>query len=183
MRKIFGLLPIVTLFISVTTLNASNYDNDVLEIFSKVLPRFILMSNQKPKTQLKICILHEQEDISTALSLIAKIKTNYPNGLQNHQLNLIHTDFLNINRCQGSELIFLFNASNQQISYAVSYAKKQYAITASYDNALLTKGIELSLFLGRRVVPYINVDALKKNGIELDNVLLRISKIYVEMDQ
>jgi hypothetical protein len=52
----------------------------------------------------------------------------------------------------------------------------------SYDPKYLEKGVNASLFLGRKVTPYVNMNALRKNGIELDNVLVRISKIYSNED-
>ena len=55
-------------------------------------------------------------------------------------------------------------------------------MTVSYDASLLTEGVEVSLFLGRKILPYINVKALNRNTITIDQILLRISKIYMETD-
>lgn len=176
---------IITFLFNTSALEASSYDNDVLEIFSKILPRFILMSNQKEqsKSNIKICIIHQRVDQTAAIALTQKIHRNYPDGLDGHSLGVIRTDFLHVRGCKNSQLIFVMDTPKAQIANVILYAKSQHALTASYDNALLDDGIELSLFLGRRVVPYINIKALKNSGIELDNILLRVSKIYMKMDK
>ena len=178
-------LLVFCLLFSSTAVNAANYDDDVLEIFSKLLPRFILMSDQqlKIKDQIDICILHEDVESDAAISLIGEIAENYPTGIKNYNIKLIQTDYTNLSSCKHSELMFLFNTSPKKISEALLYAKKQQILTVSYDASLLTEGVEVSLFLGRKILPYINVKALKRNAITIDQILLRISKIYMETDK
>lgn len=52
----------------------------------------------------------------------------------------------------------------------------------AYDAKYLEQGVHASLFLGRKVTPYINLNGMRKNEIELDNTLVRISKIYSNED-
>lgn len=176
---------IFCLLFSFTAVNAANYDDDVLEIFSKLLPRFIIMSDQKLKikNQIDICVLHEDVELDAATSLIDKITDNYPAGIKNYNIKLVQTDFTNLSSCKNSELIFLFNTSPKKVSEVLIYAKKQQILSVSYDASLLTEGVEVSLFLGRKILPYINVKALKRNAITIDQILLRISKIYMETDK
>lgn len=176
---------VISFLTNLTALHASVYDDDVLEIFSKVLPRFVLMDNQKTKLKdkINICVLYEQVDQRTALTLIDKIKNNYPNGLKDYKINFTHDNYSNIATCKDSQLIFLFNSSEKNIADTLALSKKQKSLTVSYDDTLLSNGVEISLFLGRKIVPYINIKALQKNGMEMDNLLLRISKIYIGMDK
>jgi hypothetical protein len=169
-----------SLFFKAAVLNASGYDNDILDIFSKTLPRFILMSSQKEniKGDLEICILHDEIDELTALSLIEKVNENYPNGIKDYQIRLTHSNYATIDLCQNSQLAFMFNTSKENINKALSFSFKHSVLSVSYDEKLLHEGVALSMFLGRKVTPYINIHALRKNGIELNNMLLRISKIY-----
>ena len=143
------------------------------------------MSDQKLKlkNEIDICILHEQVDERVVLSLMDKINNDYPNGLKNYKIIFHHNDFSNFDSCKNSELIFLFNSSQKHIADAVHYSKQQKSISVSYDDALLSNGVDISLFLGRKIIPYINVKSLQKKGIEMDNILLRISKIYMETDK
>jgi hypothetical protein len=48
----------------------------------------------------------------------------------------------------------------------------------SYNNHYLEYGVGSSLFIGKKVVPYLNTEAIFNNKLEIDNILLRISKIY-----
>jgi hypothetical protein len=177
--KLFSILLAISLA-NISLLNASNYDDDILNIFSKIVPRFIMMSSQKEKIKenIQICILDDDIDKLTALSLIDKINNNYPSGLKNHDINLLNVEYKNIEKCKNSELIFMFNSDKEDINSAVMFSNKYHILTMSYDNELLQNGVNISLFIGRRVLPYINMEAIKKNNIELDNILLRVSKIY-----
>ncbi len=171
---------IFSLSFNATLLNAFVYDDDVLDIFSKTLPRFILMSSQKEriKDDLEICILHDEIDELTALSLIEKVNENYPNGIKDYQIRLINSNYSTIDLCQNSQLAFMFNTSKENINKALSFSFRHSILSVSYDERLLHEGVGLSMFLGRKVTPYVNINALHKNGIELNNILLRISKIY-----
>ena len=171
---------IFSLFYNSTVLNASVYDDSVLNVFSKILPRLILMSSQKDRVEndLEICVLHDKVDATTALSLIEKVNNNYPNGLKHYKINLINSNYSQIHACQNSQLAFMLNADRRDIEKAIKFSSKHAILTVAYDEILLEDGVSVSLFLGRKVTPYVNMESLRANGIELDNLLLRISKIY-----
>lgn len=171
---------IFSLYFNATVLNAFVYDDDILNIFSKTLPRFILMSSQKDKIKedLEICIVHDEVDELTALSLIEKVNTNYPKGIKEYKIKLLSSSYLQLSQCQKSQMVFMFNTSEENIKKALRFSYEHSLLSVSYDERLLDNGVGVSMFLGRKVTPYININALRKNGIELNNVLLRISKIY-----
>lgn len=176
---------IYTLFFNTMILNALNYDNDILNIFSKIIPRFIIMSSQKEKVKdtLEICILHDDIDASEALLLMHKINTDYPNGIQNYKINLLKTTYTEIKICENAQLIFMLNSSTNNIRKALNFSNQYNILTMSYDAGLLEDGVEISLFIGRKVLPYINMKAINKNKIQLDNILLRVSKIFYEKEK
>ena len=61
------------------------YDDDILNIYSKMLPRFILMSSQKEKIsdKIEICVLHDAIDDRDAALLMDKVNnTPYIQGNQ-----------------------------------------------------------------------------------------------------
>lgn len=174
--KLFTLLCIAT-----TTIHASVYDDETLTIFAKIIPRMILMSSQKEriKENIEICILNDKIDERTALLLIDKIHDAYPNGITNHPLKLTNSTYTAIDKCQNSQLIFLLDTNDKNIEKALQYSHDHTAMNISYDPKYLENGVETSLFFGRKVTPYLNINALRKNGIEIDNLLIRISKIYL----
>lgn len=182
-NNIFFLSIFVILFQS-AVLSASNYDDDTLEIFSKIIPRFVLMSSQKNTIQSKIeiCILHDKLDERTASLLIDKIQNNYPNGIKNYKFKLINSDYTGIDSCSKSQLAFLFDTDEKILDSSVRILNKNSVFTMSYDAKYLANGVDATLFLGRKVLPYMNMGALRQNGIEMDNTLVQISKIYLQGD-
>lgn len=165
-------------------LYASTYDDDVLEIFSKIIPRFILMSSQKQtiQKQIDICILYHKLDERSAISLIENIQKNYPNGIKNYPLKLTKSDYETIGKCQKSQLAFMFNANDTIMNDSIRFLNTNTVLTMSYDSRYLDNGVESTLYLGRKVIPYINMGALRENNIELENTLVQISKIYSKGD-
>lgn len=182
-NKIFFLSIFIILFQS-TAVSASSYDDDTLEIFSKIIPRFILMSSQKNtiQNQIEICILHDKLDERTALSLVERIHSNYPNGIKNYKLKLINSTYSEINMCRKSQLAFLLDTDEKNIESSVRILNGNRVFTMSYDAKYLVNGVDATLFLGRKVVPYINMSAVRQSGIEIDNALVQISKIYLQGD-
>ena len=164
------------------TLSASTYDDDTLEIFSKIIPRFVLMSSQKKtiQTKIEICILHDKLDERIVSSLIDKIQNNYPNGIKNYRLKVISSNYSDIDMCYKSQLAFLFDTDEKNMDNSIRVLNKNSVFTMSYDAKYLANGVESTLFLGRKVVPYMNMSALRQNGMEIDNTLVQISKIYLQ---
>lgn len=139
------------------------------------------MSSQKEriKENIELCIVNDKIDERIALSFIDKLHDAYPNGINNHPLKLTNTTYSTIEKCQKSQLVFLLSSNENNIEKALQYAHTHTAISMSYDPIYLANGVEASLFFGRKVTPYLNINALRKNGIDIDNLLIRISKIYL----
>ncbi len=169
------------IFSNVTLLSASNYDEDILEIYSKMLPRFIIMSSQKNKIEknIEICILYDKLDERVAFSLGEKIIDNYPKGLLTHPIHIIKDTYSNIESCEKTQIIFMFDTNKEQILKTVLFSQERSILTMSYYVSSLTQGADTSLFIGRRVAPYLNIESIKKKKIIFDNLLLRVSKIYI----
>ena len=180
--KFFSLL---LAMLSLNPLGAYEYDDDVLAIYSKLSPRFVLLSSLKDKIkkEINVCVLHEDIDDNAAKTFIRKITNNYPNGIKDYQLKLINGVYPNLKDCKESHLIFLLNTTDKNVIYSVSFAKKNKILLLSYDSKILEYGVDVSLFIGRKVTPYVNVESLKTKEIEFNNVLLRVSKIYQKKEQ
>ncbi|HEX5710067.1 MAG TPA: YfiR/HmsC family protein [Sulfuricurvum sp.] len=174
----------VTMILNSIPLYASTYDEDVLTIYSKVVPRFILMSSQKNTLQdkMEICVLHDKLDERIASSLMDKITTTYPNGIKNYKIKLIESDYSDLEACRNSQLIFIFDTDDKNVNKTIKFSNKHTIFTMAYDAKYLEHGVHASLFLGRKVTPYINLNGIRKNEMELDNTLVRISKIYSNED-
>jgi hypothetical protein len=184
-RNFYSLLFILSISFGFTPLYASVYDDEVLNIYSKILPRMVLMSNKKNKfkDKIAICIVHDKIDVRAAESLKEKIFSEYPEGIKNYKIKMTDTIYADIESCHDAQMVFLFDSSESNIIKATEFSNKNAIISMSYNAKYLENGVGLSLFLGRKVVPYINMSAFRTTGIELDNVLLRVSKIYSEGEQ
>ncbi len=184
--KHFFFFPVmVSITLHSAVLGSSAYDDDVLDIFSKILPRFVLMSSGKStitKEKIDICVLHDKLDERPASSLIAKIDRNHPNGLKNYRLHATGAPYSNLGACENTQLIFMFDTDEKNIEKTIHFSRNHRILTISYDAGYLEKGVNASLFLGRKVTPYLNIDTLRKSGVEIDNTLVRISKIYSTED-
>ncbi len=167
------------------SLNAANYNDDILNIYSKMLPRFVMMSSQKDKieNEIKICVLHDKLDERVAQSLEDKIKSNYPDGLKNYPIKIMRTNYENVQLCANSQLSFLFNSDETQIQNAIFFFKKNSILTMSYNISFLEKGADMSLFIGRNVIPFVNMKSIRDKRITLDNLLIRVSKIYMDSEK
>jgi hypothetical protein len=159
---------------------ADYYDTDLLMILSKILPRIVSMSSLDPSegVPIRVCIVHEDVDRPAAEHFETLLKRNSSDGGDVHGLQSKRTDFSHMAACGKSQLIFLFDARPATVAPALSEAKKFQAIVAAYNTALLSQGADISLFVGRSVMPYLNLSSLKDKNISLDTILLRVSKIY-----
>lgn len=178
-RKICLLLCITSLFYS-PFLHAMNYDDDTLDIFAKITPRFVLMSGLKSKLQndITLCILHDPLEMMTADSFANKITQSYPKGIKDYTIKTLISSYATLDNCSDAQLLFLFNTDETNLLQALQFAQKKRILTVSYDASLLAFGVDFSLFLGRNITPYINMKSIFNKDIELDNLLFRISKIY-----
>lgn len=173
---LFSLIPSI--------INAWEYDNSKLEIFSKLIPRFVLMSSQKDiiDKDINVCLLYNLSDEIYAKSLTNKIISNNPHGIKNHGIKITSKKFSSLDECSGKQIVFLFNENLSVIKKSVEFFKKRKTILISYNQNYLKSGVDISLYIGRKVLPYVNLISLHKKDIYLDNLLIRVSKIYKESD-
>ena len=159
---------------------AATYDDDVLSMYAKLSPRFVLMSTLKDELNdsIEICLLHDDVDAQVASVLQKKIIDNYKNGIKSYSVGVKKVLYTNHEECARSDMLFLFTTNEQLLKKSIDFSHEKNILTISYDSKVLESGVDISLFIGRKVVPYINVNSVTSKKIELDNILLRISKIY-----
>ena len=177
MRARFLLLFVTSLLFA--PLYASEYKTNILDIYAKIVPRLLFMSSTKKylKEDIPLCIIRDKIDANSADLLIELLQKNYPKGILDMPLHVKVTDFTSYVTCRDSALIFLFNSTQENIAHVVTFAKKQ--IVVSYSEKVLDQGADISLFIGRKLKPYINVKHLNAKGINIEHTLLRVSKIYI----
>jgi len=166
-KNIFFLRLIIALTLLFSSIKANSYDSSTLNIFAKIAPRFIMMSSQKKKLQeyktseITICLLHERSDISSVDAFIEKINKNYPKGIANNSLELLPITSSELTQCKNAFMLFISDVQNRDINSAIEFSRKNEILSMSYNPKFLENGVSTSIFIGRKVVPYINVEALQ----------------------
>lgn len=173
------ILPLL-LMMNPSPLPAGYYDTDLLTIFAKILPRVVTMSSLNPgeNAPISVCIVHEDIDTPAAESFEALLVHSHMKRGNHPPLRSVRTDFSTLSACAQSQLIFFFEAQPDTVAKALDTAGHFRAIIAAYDTALLDRGADVGLYVGRSVMPYINIRSLQDKHITLDTLLLRVSKIY-----
>lgn len=166
---------------SVIYLNAALYDTNLMQIYAKLLPRIILYSSLKPKPNetLALCIAHNALDYQQAVYL----KKRLEQANRNFSPYVTTAPFTSLKQCEKSQLVFFLNSSEEQLQTALRTLPINKQITVSYDAQNLQNGVDASLFIGRSVRPYLNVDALNARQITIHPMLLRTSKLYIKDKQ
>lgn len=172
---------ILILLLSISTVNlyAFEYEKNKLEIFAKLMPRFVLMSSKKKSIDqdIKICLVSDLNNEQFVTFLQKKLEKN---SIKNISNSITNTNYKNLHKCENNDLAFLFNTDTKNIINAAKFFQNKEILTVSYNSLFLQYNINISIYFGRKVVPYLNIKSLRENNIILDNILLRISKIFAE---
>jgi len=167
---------ILSLLISALTASAQYYDTNILSLYAKILPRIVLYSSLKPgvNSSLSLCIVHSPLDYQSAKFL--KKETLEKNSAFKPVITL--TPFSALSRCNNAQLIFFLDNDENTLSHSILQAQKQQAIIATYSSAYLSLGAEFSLYIGRNVKPFINLEQSTLRQITFNPVLVRSAKIF-----
>lgn len=178
-KKIYLILNILLLSSFIKPLHAFEYEKSKLEIFSKLIPRIVLMSSLKNNIDknINICFIREAKDNEYTDFFKEKLENNPIKNIQNQ---ITTTNYTNLQKCENTNVVFMFNTNKKTLINTVGFFKEKQILTVSYNPLFLKYGVNMSLFFGTKVLPYLNVKSIIEEKIILDNILLRISKIYSE---
>jgi len=173
------------LIITCNVLFAYTYEHQILQIHAKIAPRIILMSksNTQISEDIKIIIVYEKGDEDSAEIFKSFIQSNYPKGLNNRLLKIEKISYDSFIDAPKDSLVFLFDGEDFHIQKILSFAKKNSLLTMSYRNNYLDDGVLVSLYVGKSLKPYLNIQAAKESGIIFQNNLIAISKIFYPKEQ
>jgi len=172
----------ILLFIFFThILFALSINESLLKIHAVLVPKISLMDYDF-KRKLKdnaivLAILYDKNDYKNAKFLQATIENRYHKKLENYTLKTLVIPYKKVAKTDAS-LYYLFPTDKKTIKKVVKKAKEEEALTFSYATTDLNEGVMLSLKVGTKVKPIINLHAVKINHIIFRPVLLKISHIY-----
>jgi len=170
-----------TLILVYTSTFALTINDSLLKIHATLLPKIYLMdykySNKFIDNSIVIAIAYNKREYKNALSLKNKIDTKYHHNIKNHNIKTKIVLYKNIKRTKAN-IYYLLPAKKRDILNTIETARKNDALTFSYLKDDLKYGVMLSVVIGEKVQPIINIDAIKMEHINLRPILLKISTIY-----
>lgn len=166
---------------STVALHAYTYNSQLIQVYAKIAPRLVLMTQSKADqadTTITLSIVYEEGDKASAEQLRDAMLQNYPNGLKERTLEIVLTPYKRSLPSTKSRLLFLLDTDIKKLKPTLKFAAEHSIPTMAYSNRFLNEGVTLSLHLGKTVRPYLNLEAATQNHITIDNLLIQISKIY-----
>lgn len=173
----------ILLLLFTTSIFGITIKDSLLKIHATLVPKLYLMDHAyKEKTNndsIVIAIMHNKNDYKNALSLKEKIEAKYRAGLKSYTINTKLVQYSQIEQ-NNANIYYLFPTNNSNIKSVISKADQNNALTFSYLNSDLKHGVMISLNIGHKVKPILNLEAIKLHNISFRSVLLDISHIYTK---
>lgn len=173
------------LFLIFMSLHAESINNSVLKIQAALFPKIILMDYQfREKLDngyISIAILHRQKDYRYALRLKDKIEKKYKDGIKNIPIKVVVSTYKQMHKnVPLATAYYLFSCSEVMMKEAITLANSHDRLSFVYDGKNLKHGAMIAVKIEEKVKPYININALKQEGVSLRPMLLNISELFME---
>ncbi len=172
---------IIIFFLIFNFLHGATINNSVLNIHATLVPKLSLMDYQLEQkldnNAIYIAIYYSNLNYKSAKFLKTRINLKYKNGLKKFKVKtklIPYSDKKTI----LANIYYLFPTSDSNVKNILKNAIAVGALTFSYSKNMLSLGSMISIDIGAKVKPIINLDAIKTNEISLRPVLLNISEIY-----
>ncbi len=182
-QLLFLMLALTLISIALPSLHAAFLtENEFrrVQISLKLFPRIIAVNRSlKADQQLSLFLVY-QSDKNTANELAQSLKNNTPTINQLPVTTAtIHVDQLNkLAQQQIAGLFLTERLDKKQFNTLVSTAKSYNTILFSPFSGDVEKGATVGISISGRVKPYFNIQMLKASNIEINDMLLRVSKKY-----
>ncbi len=176
MKKIliFFLLPFV--------LWGSTYDIELLQIGVKIFPKVAMMeqgTKERIQSSVNFVIVATPLNKVAAQRLAMMFEHQYGGAMSNYSFGIrivSPKDALEIRNSHG--FILLMESEDTMLPLLLENAHKNKTLTFCFDSALLQKGADVSLYIGRSVKPYINLSTLKQVPFTFEYGFLKLSQPY-----
>jgi len=161
----------------------AKYDNDILKVHATILPKIIFMDyNFKKKiykNKILIALVCDKNHYNEAIKFRELIYKKYTNEINGYklQIDIINASDIKENHDKKS-IYYLFPTITSEIIQIINTLKNSNAIVFSFDKKDLQYGSNISLNIGKKIRPILNMASLKKKNISLASSLINISEIY-----
>jgi len=159
----------------------SAYDLTILTLQSKVFPKIILadkdISEKLINNTLEITILYEEIDVVIANRFKKLILQNY-SKLKNFTVVVKVLEYKNFSKSTALSTAYFFLSGKEESIVQVSdFIINNNRLNFSYEKNDIDLGIIFGLEIGSTVSLLLNLNSLKKSKINLDNSILKVTKI------
>jgi len=160
---------------------AININDSLLKIHATLVPKVYLMDYNFEKKlhdgTIVIAILYEGSEYRAAKSLKEKIKSRYPKGINSYKIVSKLVPYTEVSK-SSANIFYMFPSSEKMIHKSVQKAEKEHSLTFAYDQKDLNYGVMISLNVAKKIKPILNLEAIKRNSIEMRPILIKISQIF-----
>jgi len=172
---------LVFLLLFSSSLFGLNINESLLSIHATLVPKIPLMDykflEKLHNDSISIVIFHDNSDYRNARLLEEKIHAKYDKGIKKYLIKTILRVYSHKQAPQAN-LYYLFPSNKENIENTIQMAAKNSILTFSYLPETLDLGCMMSLVIGTKVQPLINLKAVKANHLTFRPIFLKISSIY-----
>ncbi len=167
----------------ITSIYASHINESLLNMHALLLPKIYLMDYNFQKKSIdktiSIALVYERGEYKSAQFLKKQILKKYKNGINSYKLDIQLVNYNKIDNAHAN-MYYIFPSTKHNTQKAVQKANKDNAITFAYTKEDLKYGIMISLEVGKKTKPLLNLEAIRENNISLRPILIDISVIYTD---
>jgi len=160
---------------------ALSINESLLKIHAVLLPKIVLMDynfeNKLRDNTITIAILYDANEYKSAVLLKEELQNRYQNRIKNYTIKTVLLPYSKV-KYSSANLYYLLPSKKSNVKKVIQRAREQDALTFSYIASDLKRGVMLSLKIGAKIKPIINLKAVRSNNITFRPVLLKISHIY-----
>ncbi|SMP86451.1 hypothetical protein SAMN06313540_10510 [Epsilonproteobacteria bacterium SCGC AD-308-E02] len=172
-KKIIYLLLVLSV-----PLFANQYDSTIVDIEAKLFPKMALMEEHVANNNsafLNIIILTKEIDLKIANSFKSTIESLYPDIVLNKRIIVKVTQLGNPIQNEADAVIVLHHSA-QELQTIALWANQNKILSFAYEPSYLEYGLLSSIYIGRTIKPYLNINTIKKYGFGFNSYLMQLSK-------
>lgn len=178
---------IILLLIIYNLLHSKTINNSLLEIHATIMPKVLLLQHNIQQNvtnnQINIIIAYEDNNYKDMKFLKRAVEIKYPDGLSGYNIVIKSINYKELKECDRStNILYIFPSSKNNIDNIIDLYKKCHTITFASQKEYLDHNAMISIDVGKKVKPIVNLNAVKASGISFKPVLLSISKVYKNND-
>lgn len=176
---------IISLFLLLNYSFSKTLNDSLLDVHATILPKVVLLEygieNKIKDKSINITIAYEKKNYKHMKFLERSISSKYSKGISGYDIDIELINYNDFKECnKNTNILYLFPSSKKNIKNMIKKYKECNAIIFASIKKYLRYNAMISVDAGKEIKPIINLNAIKKSGINFKPILLSISKLYQE---